>query len=58
MRVLVDDDPEQTKRAERAFVEHTNTNGVAVSIVVLAELGWVLAAGYAWDRTERAATLL
>jgi predicted nucleic-acid-binding protein len=50
VRVLVGDDPAQTRRAERAFVEHANSDGVFVSLVVLAETAWVLDAGYGWDR--------
>ncbi len=50
VRVLVGDDPAQTKRAERAFVEHAKSDGVFLSLVVLAETAWVLAAGYGWDR--------
>ncbi len=50
VRVLVGDDPAQTKRAERAFVEHTEGEGVFVSLVVLAEVSWVLAAAYDWKR--------
>ncbi|HEY8088559.1 MAG TPA: type II toxin-antitoxin system VapC family toxin [Polyangiaceae bacterium] len=51
VRVLVGDDPAQTRKAERAFVEHAKgPEGVFVSLVVLAEVAWVLAAAYAWDR--------
>lgn len=50
VRLLVGDDPAQTRRAERAFVEHVNGAGVFISLVVLAEVGWVLSAAYAWDR--------
>lgn len=50
VRVLVGDDPVQTKKAERAFVEHADGDGAFVSLVVLAEVGWVLAAAYNWDR--------
>ncbi len=61
VRVLVGDDPAQTKRAERAFVEHTKGGGVFVSLVVLAEVAWVLRAAYEWDRAtihERLARLV
>ena len=61
VRVLVGDDPAQTRRAERAFVEHAKGDGVFVSLVVLAEIGWVLSAAYEWDRTtihERLSRLL
>lgn len=51
VRVLVGDDPVQTKKAERAFVAHANGDGAFVSLVVLAEVGWVLAAAYEWDRS-------
>jgi predicted nucleic-acid-binding protein len=50
-RVLVGDDPAQTRKAERAFLKHANAEGVFVSLVVLAELAWVLKAAYRWDRT-------
>lgn len=50
VRILVGDDPAQTRKAERAFVAHANEGGVYVSLVVLAEVGWVLAAAYRWDR--------
>lgn len=50
VRVLVGDEPVQTKRAERAFVEHAKGDGVFVSLVVLAEVAWVLSGAYEWDR--------
>lgn len=50
VRVLVGDDPVQTKKAEKAFIEHTDGGGVFVSLLVLAETAWVLAAAYEWDR--------
>lgn len=50
IRVLVGDDPEQTRKAERMFLACTDDDGVYVSLVVLAEVGWVLAAAYDWDR--------
>ncbi len=50
VRVLVGDDPVQTRKAERAFVSHARAEGVFVSLVVLAEVAWVLAAAYEWDR--------
>lgn len=50
VRVLVGDDPAQTRRAERAFVEHCKGDGVFVTLVVLAEIAWVLTAAYEWDR--------
>jgi predicted nucleic-acid-binding protein len=50
VRVLVGDDPAQTKKAERAFVEHASGGGIFISTVVLAEVAWVLGAAYAWTR--------
>jgi predicted nucleic-acid-binding protein len=61
VRVLVGDDPVQTKKAERAFVAHAAADGVFVSLVVLAEVSCVLAAAYAWNRVmihERLSRLL
>lgn len=51
VRLLVGDDPAQTKKAEKAFLEHTADAGVFVSLVVIAEVAWVLDAAYEWDRT-------
>jgi len=50
VRILAGDDPVQTKKAEKAFVTHAGDDGVFVSLVVLAEIGWVLATAYEWDR--------
>jgi predicted nucleic-acid-binding protein len=50
VRVLLGDDPEQTPRAERAFQEHCDGAGVYVSVLVLAEIAWVLSTGYDLDR--------
>lgn len=50
VRVLVGDDPAQTRKAERAFLSHATGDGVFVSLVVLAEVSRVLAAAYDWDR--------
>jgi predicted nucleic-acid-binding protein len=50
VRLLVGDDPVQTRKAEKVFLEHVNGAGVFVSLVVLAELGWVLSCAYEWDR--------
>jgi predicted nucleic-acid-binding protein len=33
------------------FVEHARGDGVFLSLVVLAEVGWVLRAAYGWNRT-------
>jgi len=50
VRVLVGDDPVQTKRAERSFAKHARGEGIFLSLVVLAEVAWVLGAAYDWDR--------
>lgn len=50
VRVLVGDDPAQTRKAERAFVRHAAEGDVFISLIVLAEVSWVLAAAYGWDR--------
>lgn len=50
VRILAGDDPAQTKKAEQAFLTHTAGTGVFVSLVVLAEIGWVLSTAYGWDR--------
>ena len=50
VRVLVGDDPAQTRKAERAFALHAASDGVFVSLVVLAEVSWVLNSAYEWDR--------
>lgn len=50
VRVLVGDDPAQTRKAERAFASHAAGDGVFVSLVVLAEVSWVLNAAYGWHR--------
>lgn len=47
VRLLVGDDPAQTKKA---FLSHVNGVGVFISLLVLAEVGWVLDAAYEWDR--------
>ena len=51
VRILVGDDPIQTKKAEKAFVHYSNAEGVFVSLVVLAEISWVLRAAYRWERS-------
>lgn len=50
VRILAGDDPVQTRKAEAAFLTHADGDGVYVSLVVLAEVGWVLATAYDWDR--------
>ncbi len=50
VRVLVGDDPQQTKTAERSFLEHTKGDGAHVASIVLCELARVLGRGYGWSR--------
>ncbi len=50
VRVLVGDDPQQTKKAERAFVTHATGGGIFLSLLVLMEVGWVLRSAYGWER--------
>jgi len=50
VRLLLGDDPDQTRRAEEAFLEHARGDGVYVTLVVLAEVAWVLQAGYRLPR--------
>jgi predicted nucleic-acid-binding protein len=50
VRVLVGDDPVQTPKAERVFSRAASAGGVFISLVVLAELAWVLGQGYGWER--------
>lgn len=45
-RVLLGDDPTQTRVAERRFLECSKGSGVFVGHVVLAELAWVMESGY------------
>lgn len=52
VRVLIGDDPRQTPVAEEAFLRHARGEGVFVSQVVLAELGWVLRSGYGLSRAQ------
>jgi predicted nucleic-acid-binding protein len=51
VRLLVGDDPAQTRIAEHTLLEHTRGDGVFVPIVVLVETAWVLAQGYKLSRT-------
>ncbi len=50
VRVLLGDDPNQTIIAERHFLDCTRGGGVLVGHVVLAELAWVMEAGYGLSR--------
>ena len=49
VRFLTHDDPEQTPRAVAFFEERTSDDPAFVSLVVLAELYWVLTAAYDFD---------
>ncbi len=51
VRALVGDDPAQTKKAERVFLQYAKDDGVFVSLVVLAEIAWMLSAAYRWERS-------
>jgi predicted nucleic-acid-binding protein len=50
VRLLTGDDPIQTRKAERAFTSHAEAQGVFLSLVVLAEIVWVLRLSYNWNR--------
>jgi predicted nucleic-acid-binding protein len=61
VRILVGDDPAQTKLAERLFKAHALGDGIFVPLLVLAEVAWVLAGGYGLERAmihERLARLV
>jgi predicted nucleic-acid-binding protein len=42
VRVLIGDDPAQTKLAERSLKAHAFGDGIFVPLLVLAEIAWVL----------------
>jgi predicted nucleic-acid-binding protein len=46
VRLLVRDDEEQCRRAERAFRKAVASGGVWLSVVVLVEVSWVLRVAY------------
>jgi len=50
VRVLIGDDPGQTKRAERLFRAHALGDGIFVPLLVVAEVAWVLSTGYGLER--------
>ena len=56
IRYIVEDDPEQTREAERLLRE-AEPEGVYVSHLVLAEMEWVLSAGYRFKRADIHATI-
>ncbi len=58
VRILVGDDPAQTKKATRLVDRVTRAGQTAhVSEIVLCELVWVLSAGYGHGRQQIAAAL-
>jgi predicted nucleic-acid-binding protein len=57
VRLLVQDDEEQCRRAERAFRSSVAAGGVWLSTLVLVETCWVLRVAYRFDRNTTAAAL-
>ena len=57
VRLLVEDDPPQCERAERAFREALAGGGVFLSVVVLVEVVWVLRVACKQDRATIATAL-
>jgi len=57
VRLLVRDDEDQYRRAERVLRRVTAGSGAWVSSVVLAEVAWVLRGAYKFDRATTAAAL-
>ncbi len=51
VRVLIGDDPTQTRRAEQLFHTHTAGEGIFIPSIVLAEIAWVLSSGYGLSRS-------
>jgi predicted nucleic-acid-binding protein len=52
VRLLMNDDPTQAKKAEEAFLKYAKSEGVFLSILILAEVTWVLIYSYGLDRAE------
>jgi len=52
VRLLMNDDPPQAKKAEEVFLKHTKDEGIFLSLLVLAEVTWVLGYSYKLDREE------
>lgn len=50
LRFLIDDDPVQSRMARDVFTEFSEEEPGFVSLVVLAELSWVLVKSYRFDR--------
>lgn len=57
IRLLVEDDPLQCERAERAFRRAIEEGGVFLSAVVLVEVAWVLRVACKQDRATIATAL-
>jgi predicted nucleic-acid-binding protein len=57
VRLLVEDDPPQCERAERAFREALAGGGVFLSAIVLVEVAWVLRVACKQDRATIATAL-
>ena len=58
VRLLIEDDPAQCERAERAFRQAVAEGGAFFSATVLVELAWVLRVACKQDRAAIAAALL
>lgn len=57
VRLLVEDDPSQCERADRAFREALAAGGVFLSAIVLVEVVWVLRVACKQDRATIATAL-
>ena len=51
-RVLLGDDPKQSRAAHKAIIQGARSGGVFVPLLVFAELAWVLGAAPGWDPTR------
>lgn len=51
VRIVVQDDEEQSRRADQAFRQATQGEGAWISGVVLVETSWVLRVAYRFDRS-------
>ena len=52
VRLLVGDEPVQTRKADAALRAHAPSEGVFISLLVLVETAWVLGQVYGLDRDE------
>lgn len=57
VRLLVQDDEEQCRRAEQALREAAQAEGAWISAVVFVETAWVLRVAYRFDRAATVAAL-